>query len=112
VAYSPEIKARYGVQRDVMNTYGLISVETARALAAAARHELESDVGIGVTGIAGTEPVDGKAPGTCFIAVDMDGIQEAREIRRPGSRETVKRYVSLCALDLVRRQLLGTKVRT
>jgi nicotinamide-nucleotide amidase len=89
-----------------MNNHGLISPETAEALASAARHELASDVGIGVTGIAGTEPVEGKPPGTCFIAVELDSTREVREIRRPGSREMVKRYVSQCALDLLRRQLL------
>jgi nicotinamide-nucleotide amidase len=105
VAYSPATKIAHGVAPDVITQHGLYSKETALAMASAARHHFGSDVGLGVTGIAGTETLEGKAPGTCFVAVSMDGVEAAREIIRPGDRETVKRYAALCALDLLRRQI-------
>jgi nicotinamide-nucleotide amidase len=108
VAYTGETKARYGVDRDIMERHGLISAETARAMARAARRGLDADIGIGTTGIAGGEPLEGKPPGTCFVAISGPFGEETREIHRPGARETVKRFVAQCALDLLRRALAGT----
>jgi nicotinamide-nucleotide amidase len=105
IAYSKEAKARYGVDRDVMERHGLISEETARAMSTAICRELGADVGIGVTGIAGSESVEGKPPGTCYIAVSRGNSTEAREIRRQGQRDFVKRFFAQSALDLARRVL-------
>lgn len=105
VAYSAAVKTAHGVPADVIDNYGLISAETAAAMAAGVRQELGADVGLGVTGIAGSVPVEGKAPGTSFVAMAMDGCEQVREIRRPGSRSTSKHFFALCALDLLRRQL-------
>jgi nicotinamide-nucleotide amidase len=106
VAYTREVKALHGVDADTMDRYGLISEQTGLAMAAAARRELGSDVGVGVTGIAGREPVEGKPAGTCYIAVTMDAATEVREIRRPGPRDAIKPFFAQSALDLVRRVLL------
>jgi nicotinamide-nucleotide amidase len=105
IAYSKEVKARHGVDPGIMEQNGLISEPTARAMAVAIRHELGADVGIGVTGIAGAESVEGKPPGTCYIAVSVGDRTEVREIRRPGQRETVKYFFAQSALDLTRRLL-------
>jgi nicotinamide-nucleotide amidase len=106
VAYSRPAKERYGVDPAVMDTHGLISDATARSMAEAIRREMDADVGIGTTGIAGREVVEGKPAGTCYIAVSLNGTTESREIHRPGSRRASKQYFSQCALDLLRRQLL------
>jgi nicotinamide-nucleotide amidase len=105
VAYSKEVKARYGVDSRVMERYGLISEETARAMAEAVRGELGADIGIGVTGIAGSDDVEGKPAGTCYIAVSAGDRTESREIRRPGRRDVVKHFFAQSALDLARRVL-------
>lgn len=105
VAYSREAKEAHGVDPDVMEQYGLISRETARAMAEAACAHFGADVGIAATGIAGSEPQEGKPPGTCFIAVSLPGRTRDREIHRPGDRSTAKRYFALCALDLTRLSL-------
>ncbi len=106
VAYSRPAKEHYGVDPAVMDEHGLISAETARSMAEAIRKGLNADAGIGTTGIAGREVVEGKPAGTCFIAVSLNGTVESREIHRPGNRKTSKQYFSQCALDLLRRQLL------
>jgi nicotinamide-nucleotide amidase len=107
VAYTRDTKARHGVSNSVMRDKGLISAETASSMAEAARTALQSDVGIGTTGVAGGDPVEGRPPGTCFVAVALNGVTEVREVHRTGSREMSKRYFSHCALDLLRRQLTG-----
>lgn len=105
VAYSREAKVAHGVDPGVMEKYGLISRETARAMAAAACAHFGAAVGIAATGIAGSEPQEGKAPGTCFIAVSLPGRTRDRELHRPGDRSTAKRYFAQCALDLTRLSL-------
>ena len=105
VAYTTEAKARFGVERAVMEAHGLISRETALSMAEAACRQLGAAIGLGITCVAGDQPVEGKPPGTVFLALHMDGAHEAREVRRPGSREVVKRYAAQCALDLLRREL-------
>jgi nicotinamide-nucleotide amidase len=106
VAYTLEAKAAHGVDREVMRAHGLISAETAMAMAGAARDHFGSDSGIGVTGVAGDEPVEGHPAGTAFIAVSFGQQRAAREIHRPARRSVVKHFVALCALDLLRRELL------
>jgi PncC family amidohydrolase len=105
VAYTREVKASFGVDVATMDRHGLISAETALSMADAARCRLSADVGIGTTGVAGDEPVEGKAPGTCFLAVNVLGDETVREVHRPGRRDISKRYFALCALDLLRRRL-------
>ncbi|GAC1512886.1 MAG: CinA family nicotinamide mononucleotide deamidase-related protein [Chloroflexota bacterium] len=105
VAYTRQAKARYGVPADVMDRYGLISEETAAGMAEAARRLFDADVGLGTTGVAGSDPVEGKSPGTVFIACSRAGETQVREIHRPGDRETIKRFSAQCALDLLRRQI-------
>jgi nicotinamide mononucleotide (NMN) deamidase PncC len=89
-----------------MQQHGLISQETAMAMAQAARRHFGADAGIGVTGIAGTEPVEGKRPGTCYVAAATPAGTEVRTIRRPGRRDVAKRFFAQSALDLLRLQLL------
>jgi nicotinamide-nucleotide amidase len=105
VAYTAESKARYGVDPKVMTMHGLISAETAVSMAEAARRQFQADVGLGVTGVAGTETVEGKPPGTVFVALQTAEGDDVREIHRPGRRGVVKDFAAQCALDLLRRRL-------
>jgi nicotinamide-nucleotide amidase len=105
VAYTRRVKESHGVDAAVIERCGMISGETAQAMADAVRATLGSDIGVSTTGVAGAQPVEGKAPGTCFLAVSMEGVKEAREVRRPAQRDIAKRYFAQCALDLLRRSL-------
>lgn len=106
VAYSAKLKAAQGVDEEVIERHGLISAETALAMARAACMQTGANAGLGVTGIAGTEPVEGKPPGTCFVACCLGEREEVREIHRPARRDVAKRFFAQCALDLLRRQLI------
>jgi nicotinamide-nucleotide amidase len=103
VAYTRDTKSAFGVDEGVMDRHGLISPQTAASMAAAVRARLGAAVGLGVTGIAGSDAVEGHPPGTCFVALDTSGLQEVREVHRPASREVAKRFFAQSALDLLRR---------
>lgn len=107
VAYTRNTKLRYGVDAATMDEHGLISSHTAVAMAQAARRKMDADVGIGVTGVAGQDPIEGQPAGTCFVAVSSVKGDRVRHIHRRGSRETVKAYAAQSALDLLRRHLTG-----
>lgn len=110
VAYASEIKVRYGVSEEVIAQHGVVSPQTAAAMASAARTALGCDAGIGLTGITGTYSIDGHPPGTCFIAVDVNHFTRAAEIHRPGARTTAQRFFAQSALNLLRLALLRTEV--
>jgi nicotinamide-nucleotide amidase len=106
VSYATEMKLAWGVSREVVETYGVISAECAREMARVARERLSADVGIGVTGVAGPDEQEGKPVGTVHITLD-DGGGEARVVsyQFAQSREMVKRRAVTTALSLLRRTL-------
>ncbi|HKD73900.1 MAG TPA: competence/damage-inducible protein A, partial [Ktedonobacterales bacterium] len=55
VSYATDIKVAMGVPQETIDTYGVISEETALAMAAAACQQLGSQVGVGITGVAGPD---------------------------------------------------------
>ena len=109
VAYSDRVKRTVlGVDPGLLGTHGAVSEEVAVAMAQGARHVSETDIGIGVTGVAGPEGgSDEKPVGTvCFGVVGPGSARAARTVRFPGDRAMIRRAATGTALDLLRRVLL------
>jgi nicotinamide-nucleotide amidase len=107
VTYQTQMKIDYGVNPAIIEEHGAISAETARDMARAARERLEASIGIGITGIAGTDEQEGKPPGTIHIAIDA--IWEAPRSFSyvfPQGRTAVKRRAVTTALGILRQSLL------
>ncbi len=110
VAYSVDLKAQMGVPRQTMEQYGIISEETARAMAHAVRERLGADFGLGVTGVAGPDTQEGKPVGTVYIAVEgPEGVVTSMGPGWRGGRQDQKRISVLSALNLLRLHLEGVK---
>lgn len=106
VAYSIAMKAAYGVPRETLEQHGAISVETARAMARAARERLGADVGVGITGVAGPAEQEGKPAGTVHIAIaSADRVSETSQHFR-GARSEIKWRAAITALNLLRLHVL------
>jgi nicotinamide-nucleotide amidase len=107
VAYTAALKMSLGVSADLIEQHGVISSEVACDMARAARDNLAADFGIGVTGIADVDEIEGKPPGTMHIAVH-DGTQ-AQPVSYTffQGREATKRRAVTTALLLLRRGLLA-----
>ena len=87
--------------------YGVISQETAEAMARATRDALDADIGIGITGIAGGHEVEGQPPGTMHLALaHADGVEYSHSRYYQG-RDAAKRRAVLQALTLLRRFLMA-----
>lgn len=106
ITYATDVKHLHGVPPEVTQAYGVISRETAEAMAKAARTALQVDIAISVTGIAGGSEAEGQPPGTMHIAL-WDGEHLAYSLSRYyQGREAAKRRAVLQALTLLRNYLM------
>jgi len=106
VSYATELKEEWGVPPAIIAEYGVISVETARAMAQAARERLRVDIGVGVTGVAGPDTQEEKPVGTVHIAVaGAEWVRETSQ-RFSGPRVEIKWRAAQTALNLLRLSLL------
>jgi nicotinamide-nucleotide amidase len=70
VAYASDLKtALLGVPAETMTKNGVVSAETAVAMASGVRRRCGSDWGIATTGVAGPDRQEAKPPGTVYVAV-------------------------------------------
>lgn len=109
VAYTNEAKIVYGVNADLIAKHGAVSAEVALDMARAARERLSADIGIGITGVAGPEELEGKPVGTVHIAIDDGKIKRHTLGRYPPLRHQVKRRATYAALFELRRMLVSLK---
>ena len=107
VAYANDVKLHeLGVPEETLTTFGAVSAETAAAMAAGVRTQLDVDVGISDTGVAGPGGGTPEKPvGLVYLhAAGPDG-ELAAEFSVPSDRETVRARAAVAALHLVRRLL-------
>jgi nicotinamide-nucleotide amidase len=110
VVYSNEAKtALAGVDAALIERAGAVSVEVAEALADGAIAALGTDVGVGITGIAGPGGgTEDKPVGTvCFSVATRSGARLTRRLQLPGGRFDVRDRSTTVAMHLIRRVLLG-----
>jgi nicotinamide-nucleotide amidase len=109
VVYTAEAKRDVlGVKQETLDGPGIVSEEVAFEMAEGARRLFGADVAVSLTGVAGPDPHDGKAPGEVRVALSAEDGSAARGFRAPGDREQVRRWAEQAALDLLRRYLQGS----
>lgn len=107
VAYATEQKIAWGVPREVVEEFGVISIECARAMARTAREQTGAEIGIGITGVAGPDSQEDKPVGTMHIALDDGPSGDGMSYTFAQSRDAIKRRAVTSALQLLRRSLLA-----
>ena len=106
IAYDDRVKRSVlGVSDSDLEQHGAVSEEVAIAMASAVRLLVKSDIGVGITGVAG--PGGGTAAKPVgMVWVALSGIaEEARCLRLFGTREEVRQRAAQAALDMIRRVL-------
>ena len=103
VPYGTEVKVSV-LEVDV--SHGVVSEATAIDLANAVRSLFGADVGVGITGSAGPEPMEQEV-GTMIVGVVTPEGEGVRTLRLPGDRERVRAYASTAALHLTRLAITG-----
>lgn len=108
--YAISAKERFiGVPAAIIDKYGVVSAETAAAMAEGVRKTAGSNIGISVTGIAGpTGAEPGKPVGTVYIGLSVAGNTQARLAftdpmlaKDENAREYIRKNTVLTALQWV-----------
>lgn len=110
VSYWTSVKADVlGVPQEILDAYGAVSEETARAMAEGACRATGAEIGVSVTGVAGPDSDErGNPVGLVYLGLHTPDGTFCRKLdlgqRR---RDRIRNVASNHALDLVRRYLSG-----
>ena len=108
VSYTNEVKEEWGVDPALIREHGVVSPQVAGDMARACRERLGADLGIGITGVAGPDELEGQPVGTVHIGLaSKDGVF-SHSRRFPPQRPLVKQRAAVQALmelwNLIRRK--------
>jgi len=108
ICYSNRAKTELaGVPESLIAAHGAVSEPVARAMAEGIRLRAGTNVGVGITGIAGPGGGTPEKPvGTVAVAVIVDGEARTRTFQFVGPREMVKYQAAQAAMNLLRLILL------
>ncbi|MBU2596127.1 MAG: competence/damage-inducible protein A, partial [Planctomycetes bacterium] len=105
VTYSNEAKiSELGVEKSLIEQFGAVSAEAARAMAAGARKKANSNYAIAATGIAGPQGGSEKKPvGLVYISIASDkGVDTEKFLFGPRNRDFIRLRTCQNALNLLR----------
>ena len=111
VAYSDASKSELlGVPKEVLRKYGAVSTETAEALSRGCLSRSQSDLALGVTGVAGPSGGTEKSPvGMVFFALSTPNKTWSEKVLfSTGSRKIIQRKAVMKGLDIIRRACLNS----
>lgn len=103
IAYDNRAKTKLlGVSPLLLKKHGAVSQAVALAMAQGVRKILKTDVGIGITGIAGPSGGSREKPvGLVFIALSQDKRTLVKKFIFKGNRLSIKRQAAQTALKLL-----------
>lgn len=113
VTYSNESKVKVlGVNPQILDDHGAVSIATVEAMARGAREILDSDFALSTSGIAGPDGgTEDKPVGTVAIALATKHVVYSQMVKIPNrSRQLVRSLSAAIAYDMLRRALLGEAV--
>ncbi len=104
VSYSNDVKSRVlHVSEDTLASYGAVSEETAREMAEGVRKLMGTDIGVGITGIAGPDGGSAEKPvGLVYIATANSAQTIVQKNIFLGTRIENKRAAVEKALAMIR----------
>lgn len=85
VTYSNKAKIRMGVSEKIINTYGVYSIETAKAMADCCRKLNKANIGVGITGTFSNVDPNNKdsVAGVVYYCININGIEYTKKIILP-----------------------------
>jgi nicotinamide-nucleotide amidase len=98
IAQSSSTMESLGIAKSILQNHGLISCETATAMALAARSYFGSSIGIGISAVAGSNDMEGKHTGTVCIGIDDGTKKKELQVNYSGQRQQIKQRPSVAAL--------------
>jgi PncC family amidohydrolase len=105
VAYATRAKREVlGVVADAV-----VTAATAEQMAIGVRGQFRSDVGVGLTGVAGPDEQDRQPVGTVFVGWSMPGGDGGARLACAGTPEQIRQQVVDRAMELVLAALRGAR---
>ncbi len=102
VSYATSVKLDLlGVPEALVERYGVVSPECARAMAEGARHRLGATYAVSTTGVAGPDSQEGHPVGTVFVGIAGPDGDTALALELAGDRRTIQERTCSEALDAV-----------
>jgi nicotinamide-nucleotide amidase len=92
VCYTNEIKQNVlQVSSNTIQTVGAVSEKCAKELAENIKKIMKTDIGIGFTGVAGPDPLEGKPVGTVYIGIALPNeTTNTYALTLAGNRDTIR----------------------
>lgn len=108
VTYSIEEKSKMlQIPLEKLQEHGVVSHFTAEKMAEQSRKLIDADFGIGLTGVAGPDSLEGHPAGTVFIGIaTREKVHSIRVLIGGRRRSDVRHIACLYAFNLVRQALL------
>ncbi len=113
VTYTNEAKAKFlGIDPALIEEKGAVSFEVAKEMAERVRSLLGSDIGVGVTGLAGPDGDGVHEVGTVFVSMAAPEQTWVKELHLGTfrTRSFIRRMAGNHVYDMMRRYLTGLKV--
>ena len=113
VTYTNEAKAKLlGIDPALIEEKGAVSYEVAKAMAENVRTMLGTDIGVGVTGLAGPDGDGVHEVGTVFVSLAVEGETFVKELHTGAmrTRSFIRRMAGNHIYDMMRRWLSGIDV--
>ena len=113
VTYTNEAKAKLlGIDRDMIEDKGAVSYEVAKEMAENVRRISGTDIGVGVTGLAGPDGDGVHEVGTVFVSLAVEGETFVKELHMGAmrTRSFIRRMAGNHIYDMMRRWLSGIDV--
>lgn len=107
VAYDNAVKVdQLGIDAALIDRTGAVSEDVARGMASGIRQLMRSQVGVGITGVAGPDGGTAEKPvGLVWIAVDIDDRLTVLGGRFIGDRAEIRFRATQAALNMIRKGL-------
>jgi len=103
ISYTNEVKSSLlNVREDLLEQKGAVSAAVAEAMAEGARKQLNADVAVSVTGLAGPAGDEFDNPvGTVYIGYADNFVTESRKYLFSGDRDVIRKSAICAALETV-----------
>lgn len=110
IAYSNKIKTNdLGVPSSVLAKVGAVSPEVAALMAKGIRKKMDSDYGVGITGIAGPDGGTKRKPvGLVFVSISGPKRTKTFRLNLLGTRAEIKFSAAQKTLELLRQELISS----
>ena len=104
ITYNEDMKiAQLGLSAELLAQYGVVSEQTAIAMAEAARNKFKTDISVSLTGAAGPDAHGDQPAGTVWIGIASEQGTESYRLQLSGMRNTNRlRAVKLALFYLIR----------